>query len=93
MWSRARKKGKENTGPKKVEDFKGTHVAKQNVTLWTYGNGGNTAVPAPILKGDLIEVMCCHSYLLPIAKQFIKSISELDFNISGSDRRSKVVAS
>ena len=46
------------------EDFEGTHVAKQNVTLWSYGNGGNMAVPSPILKGDLIEVVCCHMYLL-----------------------------
>ena len=58
MWGRARKKGKANRGPENTEDFKGTHVAKQNVTLWTYGNDGNIAVPAPILKGDLIEVMC-----------------------------------
>ena len=74
----ASKEGKQVKGPEKPEDFEGTHVAKQNVTLWTYGNGGNTAVPAPILKGDLIEVIFSNFFMLHVAKtKHIKSI----FNI------------
>ena len=64
----ASKEGKQIKDEKKTEDFEGTHVAKQNVTLWTYGNGGNTAVPAPIFKGDLIEVIFRNFYLLPVEK-------------------------
>ena len=56
----ASKEKKTPKGGEKEDPFEGTHVAKQNVTLWTYGNGGNMAVPSPILKGDLIEVVFCH---------------------------------
>ena len=34
----------------------GSHIAKQNVTLWTYANNGNTLVPTQISKGDLVQV-------------------------------------
>ena len=34
----------------------GEFVAKQNVTIWTYG-GTNTLVPMQILANDIIEVL------------------------------------
>ena len=40
----------------KSEGVAGSHVAKQNVTLWTYANNGNTLVPTQISKGDLVQV-------------------------------------
>ena len=45
-----------NQTAKATEEEAGGHFAKQNVTLWTYANGGNMTIPATIYKNTIVEV-------------------------------------
>lgn len=48
--------GRARAASREHSPAQGEYVAKQNVTIWTYG-GANTLVPMQILANDKVEVL------------------------------------